>query len=123
MCRFRVQAPPSEGASVPLKLGRRSHEVPLAELDAALTQDVVGSRGMKIEVRQEKFSNSDCPENLRSPLANFIVISLSSLPSICAGLIALMNSIVLATRSSSRNSMLPCWRKSAARHRRGVRRR
>jgi hypothetical protein len=32
------------GLRLPLKLGRRSHEVPLAELDAALTQDVVGSR-------------------------------------------------------------------------------
>ena len=46
-------------------------------------------------------NNNDCPKNLRSPLANFIMIFLSSLPSICAGLMALMNSIALAMRSLS----------------------
>jgi Thiamine pyrophosphate enzyme, C-terminal TPP binding domain len=54
----------SEGASLPLELGRRSHEVPLAELDATLTQDVVGGRGMKIEVRQAEVQQQRLPGEL-----------------------------------------------------------
>ena len=57
-------SPPSEGASLKLELGRRSHEVPLAELDATLTQDVVGGRGMKIEVRQAEVQQQRLPGEL-----------------------------------------------------------
>ena len=61
---------PSEAASLPLELGRRSYEVPLAELDAALTQDVVGSRGMKIEVRQAEVQQ----QNRRAMVTTLILI-------------------------------------------------
>ena len=35
-----------------LECYRRSHEIPLADLDAAMAQDVVGSSGVEIEIRQ-----------------------------------------------------------------------
>ena len=35
-----------------LECYRRSHEIALAELDAAMAQDVVGGGGLEIEIRQ-----------------------------------------------------------------------
>jgi hypothetical protein len=42
------------GGANPLPLGcyRRSHEIALAEFDAAMAQDVVGGGGVEIEIRQ-----------------------------------------------------------------------
>jgi len=44
--------PPSVAATAALECYRRSHEIALAELDAAMAQDVVGGGGVKIEIRQ-----------------------------------------------------------------------
>ena len=81
---------------------RRAHEVALAELDAALAQDVVGGGGVEIEVRQALPSSRLWPVNSRTlPFGKVILISLPSVPSTSLCLTLLRNSMVLAMRSLS----------------------
>jgi len=52
------------GPPPPLQIHRRSHEVALAELDAAVAQDVVGGGAVEIEIRQHMIEKQPLPGEL-----------------------------------------------------------
>src|SRR5258708_1428837 len=55
----------------PSQIHRRSNEVPVAELDAAVAQDVVGGGAVKIEIRQDMIEQQSLPAELALAGAHF----------------------------------------------------